>query len=532
MTKASFLTINTDAPLRESTVGSTLRDAAGTWPRSTGLVATTVAGGIRRWSFDDLCADAERLALALLTRFSPGEQVAIWAPNVGETFIVQLGTALAGITLVPVPLALRHQELRHLLGQSESVGIFLVPTHRGVPMADTLEEVRPELPSLREVIDLPTWDGFLASSTDTASLPTVEERRPVSVMYTSGSTGLPKGAVLHHQGVTNASRFVSERMGVGPGDVWLNFMPLSYVAGSAISALAALAAGATQVLCDFEPGAAWSLIESERCSALIAGPTMYRMLLDSPARTSTDASSLRTAASGGSKMAPELANAFEASTGARLSVIYGLTEACGIALATGVNDPDDVRTTTIGRPLPHVEVQVVDVESGDVVARGEPGELRIRGYQVMNGYFDLPEATAEAIDVEGWLHTGDVATIDEGGYVRVTGRLKEIINRGGRKLAPGEIETVLQSHPAVEMAAVLGVPDERWGEEIAAFVKLAPGAIVDEEALAHWCRTRLAPYKTPRRWVFVDELPLTSAGKVRKFLLREQLVETVGRTGA
>jgi fatty-acyl-CoA synthase len=232
-------------------------------------------------------------------------------------------------------------------------------------------------------------------------------------------------------------------------------------------------------------------------------------------------SSLRTVAAGGSTIPAELAGRVEQVTGARMTVIYGLTEACGIALSTRFDDDPADRTATIGTALPHVGVKVAAQEPGDVLAVGGQGELCLRGYQVMDGYLDLPEATAAAIDSGGWLHTGDLAIMDERGYVRITGRLKEIINRGGRKIAPGEIEALLQSHPAISMAAVVGVPDERWGEEIAAFVKLLPGASAGEEELAGWCRAHLAPYKTPRHWAFVDELPLTSAGKVRKFILRE-----------
>jgi fatty-acyl-CoA synthase len=521
-TKASYRPAQTTEPLRESTVGSTLREAAAAAPQAIGLVArSATTAEFLRWSFTDVLDEAARAARALLGRFEPGERVAVWAPNVAESYFLQLGAALAGLTLVPVPLALRQRDLGHLLRQSGAAGLFLVPEFRGVPMTAILDDVRPGLPSLRETVLLTEWTGFLASGNRREPLPPVDPRAPAQILYTSGSTGLPKGAVLHHLGITNSARFVAGRMGVGPGDVWLNFMPLSYVAGSAIGTMAALSAGATQVLCDFEPSLALSLVQSERCSALIAGATMYLMLLQSPALASTDMSSLRTVAAGGSTIPAELAGRVEQVTGARMTVIYGLTEACGIALSTRFDDDPADRTATIGTALPHVGVKVAAPEPGDALAVGGQGELCLRGYQVMDGYLDLPEATAAAIDSGGWLHTGDLAIMDERGYVRITGRLKEIINRGGRKIAPGEIEALLQSHPAISMAAVVGVPDERWGEEIAAFVKLLPGASAGEEELAGWCRAHLAPYKTPRHWAFVDELPLTSAGKVRKFMLRE-----------
>jgi fatty-acyl-CoA synthase len=513
------------AALYPSTLGSTLRASAEAAPTATALVARRADGGeFRRWSFEQLAQEAELAARALLGRFRPGARVAVWAPNVAEFLLLQLGAGLAGLTLVPVPLGLRHRDLCHLLSQSAASGLFLVPEHRGQNMSRIIHELRPQLPRLREVLELTDWSGFVASSAGLVPLPPVDPRAPAQVMYTSGSTGWPKGAVLHHQGITNSARFLAERMQVTSADVWLNFMPLSYVAGSAIGAMAAIAAGATQVLCDFEPAGVLGLIEAEGCTTALAGSTMFRMLLEELTASGADVSTIKTLAAGGSTIAPELADWAEKAFGARMVVVYGLTEACGIAVSTSANDLDSDRTTTIGTPLPHVEAKVADRGGGQPLPIGEAGELCLRGYQVMDNYLDLPQATAEAIDSAGWLHTGDLADMDARGYLRITGRLKEIINRGGRKIAPSEIEAVLHAHPSVELCAVVGVPDERLGEEIAAFVKRKPGASADDEELACWCRTQLAPFKTPRRWVFLEELPLTSAGKVRKFLLRHQLM--------
>jgi fatty-acyl-CoA synthase len=514
----------TTEDLRSSTVGAALRAAAEAAPTATALVARRAVGGeFQHLSFEELVEGAEAAARALLGRFDPGERVAIWAPNVAEFFVLQLATALAGLTLVPVPLALRHRDLSHLLSQSRVSGLFLVPEHRGEDMAGAVASLRPHLPNLREIVDLSEWDRFLASGASSSPLPVVDPRAPAQVLYTSGSTGWPKGAVLHHQGITNSARFLAHRMGVSSDDVWLNFLPLSYVAGNAISAMAALAVGATQVLCDFEPATVLRMIEAERCTVALGGSTIFLMLLEQLAGSGADVSTIRTLAAGGSTITPELARHTEDAFGARLVVVYGLTEACGIAVSTAVDDPDSERITTIGVPLPHVQANVVD-EHGQPRPIGEAGELCLRGYQVMHGYLNLPEATAETIDSDGWLHTGDLAAMDGRGYLRLTGRLKEIINRGARKIAPGEIEGVLQAHPAVSLCAVVGIPDERWGEEIAAFIKLKPGAEANQAELTAWCQSQLAPFKTPRRWVFVDELPLTSAGKVRKFLLRDQLV--------
>jgi fatty-acyl-CoA synthase len=512
-------------PLLESTVGSALEAAAERWADAIALVAASASRSeLCRWTFADLDRTARAVAWSLLARFHPGDRIAVWAPNVAEHFLVDLGAALAGLTVVPIPLAVRSRELHHLLGQSGSSGLFLVPDHRGVEMAGVAAQVDRDLPALREIIDLTCWSEILSAGSSNEPLPFVAPSDPAQLMFTSGSTGLPKGALLHHHGITNASRFVAAGMGVGAGDVWLNFMPLSYVAGSSIAALAALQAGATQVLTDFEPAVVLRLVATEGCSAMLAGVSMYRMLLEHPTMADSDVSSLRVVASGGSTIPPDLARRIEEAFGATLTVVYGLTEVCGIALQTTINDTPTDRLASIGLPLPHMEAKVADPQSGSVLALGEPGELCLRGYQLMDGYLDLPEATAEAIAPDGWLHTGDLATMDKRGYVRITGRLKEIINRGGRKIAPAEIETVLQTHPAVSTAAAVGVPDERMGEEIAVFVKLIPGGSVDEEELAALCRAELAPYKKPRYWVFVDELPTTSSGKVQKFRLRERFL--------
>jgi fatty-acyl-CoA synthase len=512
-------------PLLQSTVGSALEEAAERWPEANALVAASASGSeLCRLSFRKLAEEARAAARLLLRQFAPGERVAVWAPNVAEHFLFDLGAALAGLTVVPIPLAVRARELEHLLRTSRASGLFLVPEHRGVAMAKVAAEVRHELPAVREVVDLTRSSEFLTTGSTTDPLPRVAPSDAAQLMFTSGSTGFPKGAILHHRGITNASRFVAAGLGAGAGDVWLNFMPLSYVAGSSIAALASLQAGATHVLTDFEPAAVLRLISRERCSVTLAGVSMYHMLVKHPAIDCTDVSSLRAVASGGSTIPPELARRVEDAFGATLTVIYGLTEVCGIALQTTVTDTPGNRHATIGRPLPHMEAKVADPESGEVVAIGEPGELCLRGYQLMDGYLDLPEATADAIDPDRWLHTGDLGVMDERGYARITGRLKEIINRGARKIAPAEIESVLEAHPAVSTAAAVSVPDERLGEEIAAFVTLLPNAAADEAELTALCRAELAPYKTPRYWIFLDELPTTPSGKVQKFRLREHFL--------
>ena len=507
----------TEVVLRELSVADALREAADSDP---GHIAIVHRASGTRLSYGELLADSERVARALLTRFAPGEHVAVCTPNVPEFLLLQFGAALAGIVLVPVPPALRSRDLAHVLGASHAAGVFFTPAFRDVDIAALIGELRPELGELREAVSLNDWETFLGHGIDGA-LPAAQPGDPSQIQFTSGSTGTPKGAVLHHRGILNTARFVAEDLELTDDDVWLMCMPLTYIAGCTISVLAAVQARATIVLCDFEPGQVLALMESERATVMIVAAAMLQMLLDHEDFARRDLSSLRVVSVGGSTIPPELGRRAKSALGVPLTIVYGLTEACGIVVQTRIDDPEAERTQTIGRPHPHVEAAIVDPESGEPVPVGTAGELWLRGYFVMDGYLDLPDATSAAIDTDGWLHTGDLATIDEHGYLRITGRLKEIVNRGGRKIAPGEIEALLTTHPAVALCAIVGVPDERLGEEVAAFVQLVPGATVSEQDLASLCDAELAAFKRPRHWVFLDALPLTRSGKIHKPSLRE-----------
>jgi fatty-acyl-CoA synthase len=511
--------------LRETTVGDLLREAAETVPGGAALVSRGPDPASRRlWTFSELAAEAEAVAHALLGRFEPGERVAVWAPNIPEWLLLQFGAALAGVTLVTVNPAYRPSELAYVLGQSRSAGVFFVPEFRGSPMAAFLDEVRGGLPELREAVPFQEWDEFVASGSKLERLPVVQPDDAAQIQYTSGTTGFPKGAVLHHRGITNNARFVARRYEVEPHDRWLNFMPLFHVAGCTITALGALASHATQVLCGFEPDLVLELAETERCSLFIAGATMVSMMAERPAFGSRDLSSLRTVGFGGMTAPPELVRHVEASLGVRVGIMFGLTEACGIATQVGLGDSEADRAETVGRAHPWTEVKIADLASGEILPTGQIGEICVRGYLVMTGYFEMPEATAAAIDPDGWLHTGDLGSMDERGFCRVEGRVKELINRGAEKISPMEIEAVLLSHPGVVGAAVVGIPDPKWGEVVAAFVRPAPGWSPDPDELFALCRARLAPYKTPKHWTFVDALPLTPSGKVQKHLLRDRFV--------
>ena len=523
----SYWPADSTEPVLEMTVGDALRRAAADWPDGVALVEGVAdAAERRRWTFGALLADAERVARALLVRFTPGEHVAVWAPNSPEWLLLEFGAALAGLTLVTVNPAYLSAELAYVLRQSRAVGLFLAPDYRGRSLLAVAAQVRPDLPLLREVIALAEWPGFVASGDSARALPPVGPDDVAQIQYTSGTTGFPKGALLHHRGLVNNARLFARCLGARPGDVWLNPMPLFHTAGCVMLTLGPLLTGGGQVLAPgFDPALVLALAEAERATITGGVPTMLIALLEHPDLPRRDLSALRGLIAGGAPVPADLVRRAEAAFGAPLSTVFAQTEASPVITQTRPDDPAEARATTVGRPLPQTEVKIVDPATGATVPVGTVGEICARGYLVMRGYFDNPEGSAGAIDAEGWLHTGDLAAMDARGYCRIEGRLKDMIIRGGENIYPREIEAVLSTHPAVGDAAVVGVPDERWGEAVAAFVRPAPGqAPTADELFAH-CRAHLAPYKTPRHWRFVEQFPQTPSGKIQKFILRERFVQ-------
>ena len=511
------------APVRESTVGSLLREAAAGCPERMAVVAWGLNPGERRtWTYAEFEREAIRTAAALLARFRPGEHVAVYAPNLPEWLLLEFGAGLAGIVLVTVNPAYRARELDYVLRQSRAAGLFHVAGCRGNPLAEHVAAVRPDLPSLREVVAIEEWTAFLDGAPASVALPEVSPGDTAQIQYTSGTTGAPKGARLHHRGLTNNARTFSEVLGLAPGGVYAHSMPFFHTAGCGLGALGAVASRAAHAfLPGFEAARMLELIEAERGTVVLGVPTMLIAMLEHPDAARRDLSSLKVVASGGSSVPPELVRSFSARFGVRFSVVYGQTESSPlITMVRPGAEPEDA-INTIGQPMPNTEVKIVDPATGAVVPCGVVGELCTRGYHLMQEYFELPEATAAAVDGEGWLHTGDLGTMDERGYCRITGRLKDMVIRGGENVFPAEIEAVLHEHEHVVDAAVLGVPDPLMGEELAAFVRLGAHRPSARELHAH-VRTRLAAHKTPRYWVFVEAYPMTGSGKIQKFALREQ----------
>jgi acyl-CoA synthetase (AMP-forming)/AMP-acid ligase II len=518
-------------PILDLTVGDLLRETAAKDPDAVALMEGAPDAEARRWwTYGALLEQSEQAARALLGRFSRGERIAIWANNIPEWVILELAAAMAGMTIVTLNPALREHELRHVLGQSRADGIFLVPEYRGAPMAEMLDALRGELPRLRDVVSFADWDDFCAIGSASTRLPRVDPRDPAQIQYTSGTTGRPKGAVLHHRGiVNNAWLTYRDRLGLGPGLVQLSPMPLFHTAGCAMAVLGSIACEGTLVLPPyFDPGLVLELVEAERAHCLLGVPTMLIAYLDHPRFADTDVSSVSCVITGGAVVPPALVRRVEAELGARLSIVFAQTESSPVITQTALDDSDEDRATTLGRPLAQTGVKIVDVTTGEVAAPDVVGEICTRGYHVMTGYNDNPQATAAAIDADGWLHTGDLGSMDARGYCRIGGRLKDMIIRGGENIYPREIEQVLFEHEDVADVAVLGVPDATWGEQVAAFIRPAEGRTPDPGALFAFCRERLAPFKTPRHWSIVDAFPLTPSGKVQKYVLRERWLAAGG----
>ncbi|MFI9381404.1 AMP-binding protein [Kutzneria sp. NPDC052558] len=514
-------------PLGEHTVGSALRAAAEAAPDTVALVDGVADPALRRrWRYSDLLVEAEEVARALLGRFVPGERIAVWAGNSPEWVILELAAGLAGLTLVTVNPALRAGELRHVLGQSRVSGIFLQRVYRGRLLPDTLMELGHELPALREVVLLDGWVALRSSGSPTERLPVVRPDDPAQIQYTSGTTGRPKGAMLRHGAIVDNARLsYVHTFDMRPGEVFVNPMPLFHTAGCVQGTLAPLISLGTHVLMPgFEPGLYLNLVETERAAQFCGVPTMLLGALGHPGFATADLSCVRYAISGGATVPADLVRQIESALKVPLAIIYAQTEASPGITMTRLDDSPEDRATTLGRPLPGAEVKIVGPDGADPLPVGERGELCTRGYHVMAGYFDDPAQTAAAIDEDGWLHTGDLASMDERGYCRIEGRIKDVIIRGGENIYPREIEEVLLSHQGVANVAVLGVPDRTWGEQVAAFVQSTPGMPApDEDELFRLVRQRLAPHKAPRVWRFVEEFPMTASGKIQKFALRDQL---------
>ncbi|MBN9735610.1 MULTISPECIES: AMP-binding protein [unclassified Pseudonocardia] len=511
--------------LVDLTVGGLLRTQARRHPDRVALVGTRHDGSAGRWTYGELLDESERVAGRLLELAEPGEHVALWAPNVAEWIIVQYGAALAGLVLVALNPALREPELEHALRLSRSTALLHADTSGSNDLAATAAAVAPRVGSIRSVVRLSRADELLGDPVGH------EERsapgRPAMMQFTSGTTGTPKGVLLRHRSLVNNARLTMLAAEVTEAPVAIAPLPAFHTAGCVISALGPATLGGTVVLIDrFEPGRVLEAIHDEHATVLMSVPTVLGAVLRAAEERGGDAPRLETVFVGAATAPGTMIDAVGRRFGAHVHNLYGQTELSPVLCVTRRRDHREDLLTAVGRPLPHVAVRIVDPVTGRTLPLGETGEICARGYNQMVEYFDDPAATANTVDDEGFLHTGDLGTMDERGMITLTGRLKDLIIRGGENIAPAEVEIALAAHPDVVEAAVIGLPDPEWGEIVAAVV-VPTAPVRDEEAsgdaLAEHCLARLSPYKVPVRWFFRDELPHTPAGKVQKFTLRDEL---------
>jgi fatty-acyl-CoA synthase len=528
----------TDIPILEETIGENFERTVAAHPNAEALVDVA---GKRRWSYRELNDEIDVVARGLMALgIEPGERIGIWAPNCADWTIVQYATAKIGAILVNINPAYRTHELSYVLNQSGVRTLISATAFKTSDYVAMVEEVRPESHILREVVFLGTddWENLRSGAEQVTAgelstrMECLDNNEPINIQYTSGTTGFPKGATLSHRNILNNGFFTTELINLGPGDRLGIPVPFYHCFGMVMGNLGCTSHGATMVIPapGFEPGLTLEAIEKERCTGVYGVPTMFIAMLGHSDFASRDLSSLRTGIMAGSTCPVEvMKRCINEMNMTEVAIAYGMTETSPVSCQTLIDDDLERRTASVGRAHPHVEVKIVDPDTGDIVERGQPGEFCTRGYSLMLGYWNDNEKTREAIDAEGWMHTGDLAVMREDGYCNIVGRIKDMVIRGGENVYPREVEEFLYTHPDIEDAQVIGVPDEKYGEEICAWIRMKPGrSPLDAEALREFANGKLAHYKIPRYVHIVDEFPLTVTGKVRKVEMRKETVKVMG----
>jgi fatty-acyl-CoA synthase len=531
-------------PLLGETIGDDLRRIAAANPDNAALV--DVPAG-RRWSYAELDQDTDAIALGLIAAgIEREDRVGIWAPNRAEWVLLQYATAKAGAILVNINPAYRSHELGYALRQS---GVRLLVSAESFKTSDyraMIDEVRGDLSDLEQVryLGTPGWDELAEAGTAALRVgrdglsrreATLAFDQPINIQYTSGTTGFPKGATLSHHNILNNGFFIGEMCQYTAADRVCIPVPFYHCFGMVLGNLAVTTHAACIVIPapGFEPAATLAAVQAERCTSLYGVPTMFIAELALPDFASYDLTSLRTGIMAGSPCPVEVMKRVVSEMHmSEVTIAYGMTETSPVSTQTRADDELDRRVSTVGRVHPHVEVKVIDPETGLVLPRGSNGELCTRGYSVMLGYWDEPEMTAEVIDAARWMHTGDLAVMDEAGYLNIVGRIKDMVIRGGENIYPREVEEFLYGHPAIEDVQVIGVPDEKYGEELCAWIRLRPGQQLTLDEVRAYCTGKIAHYKIPRYLRVTDEFPMTVTGKVQKFRMRETSIAELGLQAA
>ncbi|HWM18398.1 MAG TPA: AMP-binding protein [Ilumatobacteraceae bacterium] len=524
----------TDVPLLERTIGDDLHATAELYADREALV---VRHQDVRWTYAELNQRVDELARALVASgFERGDRIGIWAPNCSEWVLVQYATARIGVILVNINPAYRTHEVRYALQQSGCRGLVAATDFKSSDYVAMVDEVRPDLPDLEQVIHLGTaaWSELLARAADVpiervrAIEAQLDPSDAINVQYTSGTTGFPKGATLSHRNILNNGYFVSEGCRYTHEDRVCIPVPFYHCFGMVMGNLGCTTHGATMVVPApaFDPEATLAAVAEERCTSLYGVPTMFIAMLGLPSFESYDLTSLRTGIMAGSPCPIEvMKQCIERMNMDEVTICYGMTETSPVSTQSATDDPVDKRTGTVGRVHPHVEIKIIDPDAGTTVERGTTGEFCTRGYSVMIGYWNEPERTAESIDDDGFMHSGDLAVMDDEGYVNIVGRSKDMIIRGGENIYPREVEEFLYTHPDITDVQVIGVPDLKYGEEVMAWITVRAGAELTADDVREFCQGRIAHYKIPRYVQTTDEFPMTVTGKIQKFKLREQAVD-------
>jgi fatty-acyl-CoA synthase len=534
MTSTAYAIGVTDTPLLEETIGAAFdRIVAAHSDREALIVPFQDV----RLSYGQLGEQVDRVARGLIALgLEKGDRVGMWSPNNAEWVYIQFATAKAGVVLVNINPAYQTEELRYALAQSGCRALVSATGFKSSDYAGMIGEVRTSLPDLEHVVllDTPDWDSLLIAGDGVepqvlaARAGLLTNRDPVNIQYTSGTTGFPKGATLSHRNLLNNGYFLGEGFRYTKEDRVCIPVPFYHCFGMVIGNLANLTHATTTVLPapSFEPLATLQAIEAERCTSVLGVPTMFIAMLSHPDFHTFDVSSLRTGMMAGSPCPVEvMKQCVDEMHMAEVTIGYGMTETSPVSTQTSPDDPLDKRVGTVGRVHPHVEIKIIDPLTGETVALNEPGEFCAKGYSVMLGYWNEPRMTADAIDADGWMHSGDLAVMDADHYVSIVGRIKDMIIRGGENIYPREVEEFLYSHPDIVDVQVIGVPDERYGEELVAWVRLREGATMTRDDLASFCAGRIAHFKIPRYLHVTEEFPMTVTGKIQKYRMREVSIE-------
>lgn len=527
----------TDVPLLEQTIPACMAQTVARFPDRDALIVRHQ--GIR-WTWSELDARVAEVAKGFLgLGYGPGDRVGIWSPNHAEWVLTQLATARIGVILVCINPAYRTHEVHYALEQSGCRGLVAATTFKSSDYVAMVEEIRADLPGLQHVFFLGTddWQELLDEgevvSDDSldARTASLDRHDPINIQYTSGTTGYPKGATLTHRNILNNGYFVGRGCGYTHEDRICIPVPFYHCFGMVMGNLAAVSHGAAMVIPapSFAPADTLAAVAEERCTSLYGVPTMFIAELADPDFSSHDLSSLRTGIMAGSPCPIEvMRQCIDRMHMQDVTIAYGMTETSPVSTQTHLDDPIEKKVGSVGQVHPHVEIRIVDPETGKVVPRGTAGEFCTRGYSVMRGYWEDAERTATAIDAEGWMHTGDLATMDEHGYVNIVGRIKDMVIRGGENVYPREIEEFLHGHPRIRDVQVVGVPDHKYGEELMAWIQTEDGGDITVDEVRTFCQGQIAHFKIPRYVATIDAFPMTVTGKIRKFELREQAIADLG----